>query len=156
MAIINFDANEFEPYSDFATLPIGEYIAVIAASEMKETKSGSGQYLELVFDIIEGEHTGRKLWERLNLVNTNVMTQEIAQKTLSSICRAINVMNPKMSEELHDIPVCVKVGIQPAKDGYDERNVIKGYKPATTTDPASTTADPAPPNAPWDPIYKKE
>ena len=36
---------------------------------MKATKAGTGQYLQLGFQILDGPHKGRKLWARLNLDN---------------------------------------------------------------------------------------
>ena len=83
-----FDANTVEP-SNFDVFPAGKYLAQIVASEMRPTKDGRGQYLFLELDILEGPFAGRKLFDRLNLVNDNPDTVDIATRTLSSICRAI-------------------------------------------------------------------
>ena len=69
-----FDANRVEPSTDFDPLPAGKYLAVITDSEMKPTKAGTGNYLELTFEIIEGQHKGRRAWARLNLINGNETT----------------------------------------------------------------------------------
>ena len=45
-----------EPSSDFEPVPAGKYLAVITESEMKPMKSGSGNYLQLTFEIIDGPH----------------------------------------------------------------------------------------------------
>ena len=133
MAILNFNATEIDPAQSFELLPPAEYAVIITASEMKETKSGSGEYLELVYQVVDGEYSGRKLWDRLNILNANVTAQEIGQRSLSAICHAVGVLNPTDSDELHDKPFVVRVGTQPARDGYDAGNVIKGYKSATET-----------------------
>ncbi|MGD9126460.1 MAG: DUF669 domain-containing protein, partial [Planctomycetia bacterium] len=66
MANLNgFDANQVDPSTSFDPIPAGKYVAVITESEMKDTKSGVGQYLQLTFDIIDGKYKGRKLWSRL-------------------------------------------------------------------------------------------
>ncbi|MFA5715994.1 MAG: DUF669 domain-containing protein [Candidatus Paceibacterota bacterium] len=127
MAELNFDSNDVDPVGSFDPIPLGEYVAVISASEMKMTKSGKGQYLQLTYDIIDGEFKGRKVFERLNLVNENEQAQEIAQRTLSAICRCVGVLHPKNSEELHDKPMVIKVGIRPASGEYQASNVVKGY-----------------------------
>ena len=62
--LTGFNANEVEPMADFAPIPAGKYAAVITNSQMKPTKSGNGSYLELTFQIIEGEHKGRLLCAR--------------------------------------------------------------------------------------------
>ncbi|HBG28369.1 MAG TPA: hypothetical protein DDX75_14880, partial [Phycisphaerales bacterium] len=67
----NFNANNVEPADDFEPIPGGEYTAVIVNSEMKPTKDGKGNYLELQFEIIDGEYKGRLLWSRLCLENHN-------------------------------------------------------------------------------------
>ena len=81
-----FDANQVKPTTDFVPLPAGKYLAVIVESEFKPTKSGNGSYLELTFEVIDGEHKGRKLWARLNLDNPNPTAVEIARAELSAIC----------------------------------------------------------------------
>ena len=78
MATLNFNANEVEPALEFEAIPAGKYLAVITASEIKATQSGSGSYLELTFEVIEGEYRARKLWARLNLDNPNPVAVKIA------------------------------------------------------------------------------
>ena len=130
MAELNFNAEEIEPLGNFEPVPLGEYMVVISASEIKETKEKKGKYLQFTYDIIEGDCKNRKLFDRLNIVNESETAQEIAQRSLSAICRAVGILHPKHSEELHDKPFLVKVGIRPASGEYQASNVIKGYKKA--------------------------
>jgi len=127
MALIDFNAEAIEPQSDFSPLPVGNYTVVITQSEMKPTKSGNGQYLQLTLQVVEGEYKNRLIFDRLNIQNPNSVAQQIAQKALSSICRAVGVMHPKDSEELHDKPFSVKIGIRPASGEYGESNIVRGY-----------------------------
>jgi hypothetical protein len=64
-----FDASTVEPNKPFEPLPPGRYVVQIVNSEMRPTKDGMGQYLWLELDVLEGAHAGRKLFDRLNLVN---------------------------------------------------------------------------------------
>ena len=57
------------PESQFAALPSGEYPALITDSNIKQTKSGTGSYLELTYQIVDGAYRGRQLWARINLTN---------------------------------------------------------------------------------------
>ena len=127
MALIDFNAEAIEPQSDFSPLPVGNYTVVITTSEMKPTKTGNGQYLQLTLQVVEGEYKNRLIFDRLNISNANEVAQQIAQKALSSICRAVGVMHPKDSEELHDKPFSVKIGIRPASGEYGESNIVRGY-----------------------------
>lgn len=122
-----FNANDVDPDFAFEAIPVGKYLAVITESEMKPTKSGSGQYLQFTFQVIEGEYKGRLVWSRLNLDNPNATTVKIARAELSAICRAAGVPAPKDSVELHNIPLVITVGQKKRADTGEMGNVIKGY-----------------------------
>ena len=123
----NFDANQVDPSVALDPLPPGKYLAVVSESELKPTKTGVGKYLQLTFQIIDGEFKGRLVWARLNLENKNEMTVKIARGELSAICRAVGVMQPKDSVELHNIPLEISVGLKKRDDNGEFTNVIKGY-----------------------------
>jgi len=123
-----FDANQVEPTTAFEPLPAGKYLAMITASEMKPNKAGTGRYLELCFTIVEGEHRNRSLWARLTLENPNELAVRIARGELSAICRAVGVMTPSDSVELHNLPLVIKVACKRRKDTGEIANVITGYE----------------------------
>ena len=144
MANLNgFDAREVEPQVGFEPIPADKYLAVIAASEMKQTKAGDGQYLELTFQVIDGAYKGRNLWARLNLDNPNDTAVKIARSELSAICRAVGVMAPKDSHELHDLPLVVSVKLKKRDDTGEMTNELKGYekKEAAAGEPQQATSD---------------
>lgn len=140
-----FDAQTVEPNDSFDPIPNGDYLCIITASEMKPTKAGDGAYLELELQVLEGQYQGRKLWDRLNLNNANDTTVKIAKGTLSAICRAVGVLQPKDSCELHDLPMLVKVACKKRDDTDELTNVVKGYKKRDT---GSVTPVAAPAAAP--------
>jgi hypothetical protein len=130
MAHLNgFNAQEVDPAVGFDPIPAGNHLAIITESELKPTKSGGGKYLQLTFQIIDGEFKGRLVWARLNLENRNATTVKIARAELSAICRAVGVMAPKDSIELHNLPLVIKVGLKKRSDTQELGNVIKGYEP---------------------------
>lgn len=158
MAQLNgtFDATDIAPTQPFTILPPGKYPVQIVGSEVKATKDGRGQYLWLEFDIIDGEHAGQKLWDRLNLWNVNEQAVQIAQRTLSAICHAVGVMTVTDTEELHGIPMVATVRVREAKGDYAASNEIRGYEPMDggpirqTATVAKTAGKPAPAaKAPW-------
>lgn len=129
MAQLDFDARTVAPdQGQQDPVPAGWYKVVIDKSELKPTKDGTGQRLELQFKIIDGQFTGRKIFEGLNLVNANAVAQEIAYKQLSAICHAVNVLVAQDSTQLHNIPLQVKVSLKPAQGQYEAKNEIKAYK----------------------------
>ena len=128
LAGYNFNAEEVEPSSSFDPIPAGWYTAIISSSEMKATRDGYGEYLSLTLQVIEGQYENRLVFARLNLKNANDKAVDIARKDLAAICRAVGVMSPQASEELHDIPLMIKVKVRPASGDYEASNDIGGYK----------------------------
>jgi len=128
MANLNgFNANEVEPNTALDPLPAGKYLAAITASEMKPTKAGDGSYLQLEFTVVDGDCKGRKVWDRLCLNHPNQQTVKIARGNLSAICRAVGVMQPKDSVELHNIPLVITVKLKKRDDTGELANEVRGY-----------------------------
>ena len=121
-----FNAADVEPQS-FETLPAGDYEVAIVGSIVQANKAGTGKYLSLEMQVVSGQHKGRKLFDRLNLWNPNDKAVEIAKGTLSSICRAVGVLTPNDSADLHNRPLVASVKIEKS-DQYGDKNVIRGYK----------------------------
>lgn len=146
-----FDANTVDPADDLEPIPAGKYVAVITDSEMKPTKSGVGSYLQLTFQIIEGEYANRLLWVRLNLNNPNATAVEIARRELSSICRSVGVLVPTDSTDLHNLPCLIHVRVKRRSDTGELQNEIKGYskKDAGTAAIAASMSDGSTDAPPW-------
>jgi hypothetical protein len=144
-----FDANQVEPTGDFEAIPAGKYLAVITDSEMKTNKAGTGSLLQLTFQIIEGDFENRLLWTRLNLDHPNATAVQIARADLSAICRAVGVLAPRDSVELHNLPLMINVRCKKRQDTGDVVNEIKGYSPRETkavrAAPVTSTAPATPP-----------
>jgi hypothetical protein len=142
-----FDATGVEPNAPLEALPPGDYRVQILQSEMRVTKAGTGQMLWLDMEVLEGPLKGRHVYDQLNLINPNPTAEEIAQRTLSAICHAVGKLQVADSEELHFLPMVVKVAVKP--NGYNE---VKGYKPvkqvaAASTPTAANGPTPTPPTA---------
>lgn len=149
MANLNgFNANNVEPATDFDPIPAAKYLAVITNSEFKPTKNNSGNYLELTFQVIEGQYKNRLLWARLNLDHPNETTAKISRGQLSAICKSVGVMTPKDSAELHNLPLVISVKLKKRNDTGELTNEIKGFSNRETT-PAQSSAPAAKGVAPW-------
>jgi hypothetical protein len=142
-----FDASQIEPSSIFEPIPAGKYLAAIIESEKKRTKAGTGKYLELIFQILDGLYKGRLIWARLNLDNPNAQAVQIAKAELSAICRAVGVMSPKDSVELHNLPLAIHVRCKKRKDSDEVVNEICGYSKREVPPAAPPASTAAPP--PW-------
>ena len=162
-----FDAEQYEPMHIREILPAGWQQAMIIESETVDTKrkmAGEcrlGRVLKLTWQIVGGEHDGRRVFDTVNRENDNPEAVAIGNAQLSSICRASGRLKIPTSATLHKIICDIKIAVQAAKNGYEARNVIKGYLPAgeskaagqqgtvaPTAPPVPTTSPPAG-KAPW-------
>ena len=146
-----FDASLVEPSTPFEVLPAGDYTVEIVADEMRDTKAGTGQYLWIDMIVTQGQFSGRHLYDRLNIRNPNKTAEDIAEKTLSAISRAVNVITYSNSDGLHFKPLIVTVKVKPSgpdKTGVDRdaQNEIKKYSAVNGAQPVNNAA---PKSAPW-------
>jgi hypothetical protein len=151
--LFGFNAANVEPSNDFEPIPAGTYVAVIESSEKKATRAGTGHYLELKIQIAEGQYKGRFIWDRLNLWNQNPTAVKIANQSLSAICRAVGIMTPGDSSELHNKPIAIVVKSRRREDNGELSSEVKGYKsvadtPVADSPSAEKSADDT--AAPWD------
>jgi len=157
----SFDATTVEPSKGYEVLPPGDYRVSIVQSEMRDTKNSAGKFLWLDMIIMDGPHQGQHLFDRLNLVNPNEKAVEIAYQTLSSICRAVGVLNTDDAEDLHNRSMIAIVRVVPAgpdKTGVhrEAKNEVKAYKPVPeAAAPKSRSAAAAPVSAAASPPWKR-
>ena len=103
----SFDATGIDTSDDrgFEPLPQGKYNAMIIESTVKDTKAGTGKYIELVCQVLDGAHVNRKVWHRLNIVNPNPQAENIGRKDLAVLMSNLG-LPPQMgdTQELHGKP----------------------------------------------------
>ena len=121
-----FDANNVEPVPSFDPIPAGQYLAMIVASEEKTSSKGN-QFLSLELEVLDGQYKGRKLWVNLNLSHPNPETVKFARAELASICKAVGVLKPADSVQLHNLPMLITVRLANRKDTGELQNRIKSY-----------------------------
>ena len=147
MAQLNFNAAEIDTTSRDA-IPSGTYEAVITDSEMKATKNGLGMGINLTFEIISDcPAKGRKVFVWINYEHPKVEAQRIGREELASLCKAVGVSNLTDTNQLHNLPLLITVGL----DKNDStRNVVKKYA-SKAAPSASVTQRPAAATgaAPW-------
>jgi hypothetical protein len=135
------DDRSFEP------LPAGDYTMQVIESELKDTKSGSGQQLVLTLEVIEGPFSNRRVWDRLNIRNQNADAQRIAQRALADLCLAVGIQSLRNSEELHFKPFIGAVKIREDKTGqHGPQNTVR-YKARGGGAPRAASAGTAPKQA---------
>jgi hypothetical protein len=128
----NAQDHDTEQRDSFENLPDGIYRLEVIQSEVKPTSKGDGTLLSLRYSVIEPEELkGRLIFGNITLENPNATAQEIGQKQLASLCRAIGVSEISDSDELHFQGFVAKVGLSKARTvgtkTYEPRNEVKRY-----------------------------
>lgn len=137
--LTGFDASKQGEMLNFDAFPAHKALGMMTKSEMKPTKAGTGSYLECEFTLLDGQYKGRKVWARLNLSNPSKQAEDIAQRELGAICKAVGINTPLDSADLHNKPIVLDIGYEPAapatkdKPATKAQNVIKSYTTATGT-----------------------
>ena len=144
-----FDATQVDPAKPLEPVPAGDYQVQIIQSEIRVTRAGTGQYYALDLEILDGEHQGRRLWDRIMFEHPSVQAVAMGEGKFSAICHSIGNMNVEDTEELHFKPMVAVVKLRPAgpdKSGVerDASNDIKGYKPVADGSPAPRPPSSAP------------
>lgn len=107
----SYDPNA-EASKDFGAIPTGEYTFQIVDSEVHDA-DGKIE-IELVHEVMEGEHKGRKVWCFLKTVHPNETTMKIANSNFTAIREATGVINPRDTQELHYKPFTARVEFIPS------------------------------------------
>ena len=130
----NLDPNVEENSGGFTVVPEGKYQVVIVGDRLKDTKAGTGKILELKVQVIEGEHRGTTIIDRLNIVNASSVAQSIGQGQLKRICNLCGVDYPPSSTDgLIGKPMLATVKIETFTSNNTgnelQSNKISGYNP---------------------------
>lgn len=120
-----FDAASVPEERAFEALPPGKYKAIIIGSEIKSTKAGTGTYLSVQCEVIDGPHKGRRVYDNINRTNPNEVAVEIGNQTLAAIMRATDCLNASDSSDFHNKPIGIKLETRDYRG--DLQNEIKGY-----------------------------
>jgi len=139
---------------NFDPLPAGWYSATMAGAELKATKSGTGQYISIRYDITGPTHQGRVVFGNLNIRNANPKAEEIGRQHLGDICRAIGLARVSDTDQLIGHSLMVKLDVEKSEQ-YGDKNNVKGFKaiaggaPPVMSKPAPTAVAPAKAAPPW-------
>lgn len=134
------DFDQLPDDDGFAPLPAGQYVCRIVDSDVKLNNAGTGRYLKLTLKVDEGEHTGRFIWDLLNIQHKNPKAQTIGQGALKRYMAACGIQGTlNDSTQLHNIPFIASLKIV-ADDRDGEKNAVKTVKPYQNPVPAQHNA----------------
>lgn len=140
------------PVSDrnYDLIPEGWYTATITKADINATKSGTGQKIDMRYDITGPTHEGRVVFGTINIRNQSAKAEEIGRQQLGEILRAIGLGTIQDSDQMIGGVLGIRVKIkhpseQDKANGYsDSRNEIGGFKSVAAAPMAAAPFSPAP------------
>ena len=110
-------------------IPAGEKLLVeVEQSDYVQNRNGDGHIAKFTIGVIKGDYKGRKVFLNLNLDHPNEKAVEMAEAEFVSLIRSCKLTAVEDTEELHNIPFMIEVGIQASTNKqYDDQNNIRKY-----------------------------
>lgn len=141
-----FDVNEL-PVSDnnYDPLPEGWYNCRIVEATIKQTKSGTGQYISIRYDVTGPSHQGCQVFGTLNIKNDSQKAEEIGRQQLGQLMRAIGLARVTDTDQLINGELQIKLSIK-RDEQYGYKNEIKAFKAINASAapmPQATVSGPA-------------
>jgi len=157
-----FNADDL-PQSDrnYDLIPEGWYNVTITKADLGITKSGTGQKIDVRYDITGPTQQGRVIFQAINIRNQSQQAENIGRQQLGEIVRAIGLPTIEDSDQLIGGQLSIKIKIKEPtprdiEAGYtNTKNEVAGYKsisggaaPKPKAAPAAAAAAPAATSAP--------
>jgi len=128
MAGLNYVPDTNDQYTGYDPLPAGEYKVQITDSDIGTPKSGDGEMLKLVYEVVaDPQFEGRKLFDNLILEHSSADAVRIGKQKLNTICALTGTKSLKDSAQLHGKTISLLVGIR--EYNGEKQNTIKKYLP---------------------------
>lgn len=124
----NIDWNNIKEDS-YQLLPEGVYGGNITKTEIKQSKSGTGTYVNLEVTLLGGSGVkGRKVFDICMLSHPNSAAVNVGAKKLKSIADAIglDITEVESFSEFVGKPLGIKLGVEENAE-YGDKNRIKSF-----------------------------
>lgn len=117
-----------ENEKNFEPLPAGWYTATIGSAWVGTTKSGTGQYIAVRYNITGPTHAGRVVYGNLNIRNESGTAERIGLAQFGELMKSLGLRAISDSDELIGGDVQIKLSIR-EKPGYEPSNDVRAFKP---------------------------
>ena len=133
---------------DFGVLPAGWYSVTITEADVKDTKAGTGTYIKIRYDVTGPTGQGRVVFGNINNKNPNPVAEEIGNKDLGELMRAVGIARLEDTDQLIGKRLDVKLSIK-SSEQYGDQNEVRGFRAnGAASAPAGAPATASKP--PWE------
>lgn len=123
----SFDLNNVSSVSS-GVIPAGTYRVQVESSELKDTKAGTGKYIECQFVVVDENQNGRKFWELFNIINPNQKAVDIGLSRIKQLIEASGGEPGLFNSEEVLIGLECLVTLKVVVDSYGEKNKVVAFK----------------------------
>lgn len=144
-AINAADLPEAQAEGDFSPLPEGKYQATVVTAELKQTKAGTGQYIDIQWSITGPSHANRRIFDMVNIKNPSQVAEDIGRRQLGGLLRVAGIPVIRDTDQLVGVAATITLKIR-KQAGYKDSNSVTRYEPIAAGSPAHIPqAQPRPP-----------
>jgi len=141
-----FDASAVpEQETSYGPLPEGWYQCVCTEATFKETKTGTGKYIQAGLTVEGPSHQGRRLFARFNIHNANDKAQDIGIRQFGEFVRAVGLVKVNDTDMLVGRRCSVKVKTRTSEQYGDQSDPVNYRAIEGSAAPAPSFAAPAAP-----------
>lgn len=112
---------------EFKPIPDGWYDVKIAGAEIKQTRSGTGNYVSVQFVVTGPTHQNRRIFNIYNIQNANAEAEKIGLAELGRLAGACGIDKLEDTDQLVGMHCMIKVATQKSIE-YGDRNIVKGAR----------------------------
>ncbi len=130
--ILHTDQMPVSENGDYTPVPIAFYDFIIEKASVKDTKAGTGKYINVGFKITGPAYEGRYIFKNYNIVNPDEKTQANGLADLRRLLEALKMTQLSKASNLLGMRLSGKVNIRKGKDkeGNEiEENTLGKYGP---------------------------
>lgn len=114
----------------FELIPPGTYPMVCDKAEVKDTKTGSGQYIAMTLKIVGPQYTNRLVWHNFNVKNQSEKAQKFGLNSLVHFMKACGIAEEKCvldsPKNLEGLGCLVQIKIR-KDDNYGDKNEVEPF-----------------------------
>lgn len=121
------DVEKLPEAGDFSALEPGWYSCTIIETSLENTKSGTGQYIKLKFQVEAPIRAGAVFWGNLNIRNDSEKAEHIGRQQLRALCESVGLRSVSDTDDLLNRQMDVKVKLRPAEGVFKAQNEPDGF-----------------------------
>jgi hypothetical protein len=111
-------------------VPAGDYTCLCKSVKQMQSQAGSN-YIATIWKVTEGEHEGASIFGHFFFEGKDENFRQRQKNLMAKLLEACNLALAVDSDRLVGRKCVLTVAIEPAKDGYAEKNRVSNYKPVT-------------------------